>query len=127
MVTSHEDSFRRLAQQLRPVFENSPDGVYIWLDDNNKFCNERLASMFGYSVSEWCATGPFLDSFVDENDQHIYGSNYQRSIAPLASPVSFRFRARRKDGSTFSAETDMIPISWDDHAVAYHFVREVSD
>ena len=24
MVTSHEDSIRELAQQLRPVFENSP-------------------------------------------------------------------------------------------------------
>ena len=116
-----------LAKQFGLVFENSPDGVYVWLDDDNKICNERLASMFGYPVDEWSSTGPFLDSFVDEEYQHIYGSNYHNHVASLASPVTFRFRARRKDGSTFSAETDMIPISWDGNAVAYHFVREISE
>ena len=127
MVKGHPESIQELAQHFGLVFENSPDGVYLWLDDDNKICNERLADMFGYSVGEWCATGPFLDSFVDEGDQHTYGSNYQRCVAPLASPVTFRFRGRRKDGSTFSAETDMIPISWNGNAVAYHFVREVSE
>ena len=127
MVKSHEETIQELARQFGPVLENSPDGVYIWLDDDNKICNERLASMFGYTVNEWRTTGPFLDSFVDEEDQHVYGSNYQRCVAPLAFPATFRFRGRRKDGSTFSAETDMIPISWNGHAVAYHFVREVSE
>ena len=124
---THGQAINELAKQLGPVFENSPDGVYIWLDDDNKVCSERLANMFGYSVDEWSAAGPFLDSFVDEEDQHIYASNYQSRIASLAFPVTFRFRGRRKDGSTFSAETDMIPISWDGHAVAYHFVREISE
>jgi hypothetical protein len=41
--------------------------------------------------------------------------------------VTFRFRARRKDGSTFSAETDMIPISWGRHAIAYHFVHQIAE
>ena len=127
MAMSHQESIQELAHQFGPVLDNSPDGVYIWLDDDNKICNPRLASMFGYTVSEWCAAGSFLDSFVDEDDQHIYASNYQSCIAPLAFPATFRFRGRRKDGSTFSAETDMIPISWNGHAVAYHFVRELSE
>ena len=80
-----------------PMFENSPDGVYIWLDDDNKVCNKRLANIFGYTVDEWRATEPFLESFVDEEDQHTYSSNYQMCVAPLARPVTFRFRGRRKD------------------------------
>jgi hypothetical protein len=39
--------------------------------------------------------------------------------------VTFRFNALRKDGSTFAAETDMVPIAHDGHMVAYHFVREL--
>ena len=127
MVTSHEDSIQQLARELQPVFEDSPDGVYVWLDDDSKFCNERLATMFGYSVSEWNAAKPFLQTFVDEGDQHTYASNYQNCVAALARPVTFRFRGKRKDGTTFSAETDMIPISWSGHAIAYHFVRAIGD
>jgi hypothetical protein len=36
-------------------------------------------------------------------------------------------RGLRKDGSTFSAETDMIPISYRGHPVAYHFVRQLAE
>ena len=67
----------------------------------------------------------FLDTFVDTSDQENYGWNYESHVARLAFPVTFRFRGRRKDGSTFAAETDMIPIAFQGHAVAYHFVRQV--
>ena len=127
MAGEHTQVIEEIVEQFGPVLENSPNGVYIWLDDDNKICNERLARMFGYSVEEWRATGPFLDSFIAEDDQGIYGHNYQSHVAPLAFPVTFRFRGRRKDGTTFNAETDMIPISWAGHAVAYHFVREVAE
>jgi PAS domain-containing protein len=81
--------------------------------------------MFGYTVAEWTAQANFLDSFVDGPDQDAYGWNYQHRVAALAYPVTFRFRARRKDGTTFAAETDMIPVAFRQHAVAYHFVRQV--
>lgn len=126
MVTTHEDLMQNLAEQFRPVFEASPDGVYLWLDETDKLCNERLAALFGYTAAEWSMTAPFLERFVDEDDQQIYAANYQRSVASLTGPTTFRFRGRHKDGSTFPAETDMIPISFGGHAVAYHFVRRVS-
>lgn len=85
----------------------------------------QLAALFGYTVAEWCAVPSFLDMFVDEDDRELYAWNYQHRVAALAFPVTFRFRGRRKDGSTFAAETDMIPIVFAGHAVAYHFVRQV--
>ena len=126
MAGEHTQVIEEIVEQFGPVLENSPDGVYVWLNDDNKICNERLARMFGYTVEEWRATGPFLDSFIAEIDQGTYGHNYQTHVARLAFPVTFRFQGRRKDGTTFSAETDMIPISWAGHAVAYHFVREIA-
>ena len=127
MTTSHTDIIQELQEQYGPVLERSPDGVYLWLDETNKICNERLASMFGYSVKEWCEADPFLETFVAPQDQEMYAWNYQNRVASLAFPVTFRFRGVRKDGSTFAAETDMIPVAWRGHAVAYHFVREIAE
>jgi PAS domain S-box-containing protein len=126
-MTSHVDIMQEIAEQYGPVLENSPDGVYLWLDETSKICNQRLAELFGCTVAEWCATEPFLESFVAPEDRETYAWNYQTHVAPLQYPVTFRFRGLRKDGTTFAAETDMIPVSFQGHAVAYHFVRRVGD
>jgi PAS domain-containing protein len=122
-----EDVIRELDGQFLPVFRGSPDGVYPWLDEAHKACNGRLAGLFGFSVEEWCATQPFLDNFVAEEDRSVFSWNYHHRVAALAFPVTFRFRGLRKDGSTSPAETDMIPISCRGYAVAYHFVRRVAE
>jgi hypothetical protein len=63
---------------------------------------------------------------VAEGDRAVFSWNYHNRVAALAFPATFRFRGLRKDGSTFPAETDMIPISHRGYAVAYHFVRRVA-
>ena len=126
MKDEHTDVIRELAEQFRPVMEQSPDGVYLWLDEAHKACNERLADLFGYTADEWRKAEPFLENFVAEEDRALYSWNYHNRVAALAFPVTFRFRGLRRDSSTFSAETDMIPISCRGHAVAYHFVRQVA-
>jgi PAS domain S-box-containing protein len=128
MKSEHEETaMRELVEQFRTILAQSPDGVYLWLDEAHKACNERLANLFGFTVEEWNATQPFLDNFVAGEDRTLYSWNYHNRVATLAFPVTFRFRGLRKDGSTFAAETDMIPISYRGHAVAYHFVRQVGE
>lgn len=116
-----------LAEHLQPVFKNSPDGVYLYLDDAHKVCNEKLAKLFGYTVSEWCAKQPFQASFVAEQDQQSYCSTFTRHVSTPAFPVTFRFRGKRKDGSTFAAETDMIPLYWHGYPIGYNFVRQLKE
>jgi PAS domain-containing protein len=127
MGSEHALVIQELAAQFGPLFGESTDGVYLWLDDDHKICNDRLASLFGQTVQEWCSAPSFLDSSVADEDRHNFAWNYHHSVANLSHPVTFRFRALRKDGSTFAAETDMIPISHRGHAIAYHFVRQVGD
>ena len=62
-----------------------------------------------------------------EEDRSLFSWNYHNRVAALAFPVTIRFRGLRGDGSSFPAETDMIPISHRGHAVAYHFVRQVGE
>jgi PAS domain S-box-containing protein len=123
----HEQILAEMLQQFGPVFEQSPDGVYLYLDDVHKVCNDRLASMFGLTRQEWASVPNFLGDFVEEDDQELVARNYQDHVAALTHPTQFRFRAKRKDGSTFLAETDMIPISWRGYPIAYHFVRPVAE
>ena len=127
MESEYETVVRELAEQFRPIMKQSPDGVYLWLDEAHKTCNERLANLFGYTVEEWCATEPFLENFVAEEDRKVFSWNYHNRVAALAFPVTFGFRGLRKDGSVFAAETDMIPLSYQGHAVAYHFVRQIAE
>ena len=121
----HEQVLSELLKQFMPVFLNSPDGVYLYLDDNHKVCNKRMADMFGMTVEEWSKAPNFLEEFVAPQDREMIASNYQRHVGALTRPVTLRFNAVRKNGETFTAETEMIPISWNGHPIAYHFVREI--
>jgi len=121
----HEHVLSGILEQLAPVFFHSPDGVYLYLDDNHKVCNARMAEMFGVTVDEWRRTPNFLESFVAPEDRELVALNFQNHIAGLTRPVTFRFKGIRKNGDTFIAETEMIPISWNGYPIAYHFVREI--
>ncbi len=125
MTMSHEQAIAELGEHLRPVFEQSSDGVYIWLDEGNKRCNAKLATMFGYTVEEWEAVEDFAHTFVADRDRGLYVWNYQNRVGGLEFPATFRFRGVRKDGSSFEAETDMIPLTYGGHSIAYHFIRSV--
>jgi PAS domain S-box-containing protein len=125
MTISHKQAIDELREHLRPVFDNSPDGVYVWLDEQNKTCNDKLAKLFGYSIEEWEAVDDFAGTFLADDRGH-YVWEYQTKVLNLQFPTTFRFKGRRKDGSTFDAQTDMVPLSYGGHAVAYHFVREVT-
>lgn len=122
-----DQAIAELAEQLRPLLDESPDGVYLWLDESHKVCNARMAALHGMTVEEWCRAEPFLESFIAEADREQYAWNYHNRVRALAFPVTFRFHGRRKDGTTFAAETDMIPLTYREHVVAYHFVRAIGD
>jgi PAS domain S-box-containing protein len=121
----HEQVLNELLKQFTPVFLHSPDGVYLYLDDNHKVCNKRMADLFGMTVEEWSKTPNFLEGFVATQDREMIATNFQGHVGALTRPVTFRFNAIRKNGETFIAETEMIPISWNGYPIAYHFVREV--
>jgi PAS domain-containing protein len=122
----HDVATKELAEHLHPVFDASPDGVYVWLDEEHWACNARFAGLFGYDgPDELNDTPRLLQRIVHEDDQELFSWHYWNRVQPLAFPATFRFRGVRKDGSTMQAETDMIPLAYGGHTFAYHFVRVV--
>jgi PAS domain S-box-containing protein len=125
-TVAHEVATKELAEHLQPLFDASPDGVYVWLDEEHWICNRRLAELFGYdSPDELNDTPNFLQRMVHGDDQQHFSWNYWNRVQALAFPATFRFHGTRKDGSVFQAETDMIPFTYGGHTFAYHFVRTV--
>lgn len=122
---AHEEVLPQLVGHLRPIFESSPDGVYVWLDEHHWACNENLARLFGYTAAELENTPNFLQRFVHEDDQGTVSWNYWNRVQQQAFPVTFRFRGVHRDGSIVPMETEMIPLAYGGHTIAYHFVRRV--
>ena len=121
----HVKILKELAEQFQPLFENSPEGIYLYIDEVHKICNERFAKMFGLTVKEWEAMEGFVNKHAADEDVELVVGNYHEHIHQKLTPARFRFKAVRKNGSTFNAETDMIPFPWRGEMLAFHFVREI--
>ena len=121
----HVTILKELSEQFQPLFQESPDGIYIYIDEVHKICSERFARMFGLTVADWQAMEGFVNKHAAQADQELIINNYNQHIHQKLTPVRFRFKALRKDGSAFQAEVDMIPFPWRGEMLALHFVREV--
>jgi PAS domain S-box-containing protein len=122
----HDQLISEIAAHFEPVLDDSPDGVYLWLDQHNIICNDQLAKLLGYATAEECSAEFSLESMVaTQPERERFIQLYEEHVANLTRPATFHFTAKRKDGSIFQAETDMIPFTYAGHTVAYHFVRAV--
>ena len=121
----HVKVLREIAAQFGPLFERCPDGIYVYIDDVHKICNEKLAKLHGTTVDAWERCESIVDTYVQPEDRNVVVNHYTQTIQGLGSPVRFQYRAKRQNGSVFTVETDMIPITWGGNSIALHFVREV--
>ena len=127
MVSEHEhvQILPELKEQFTPLFQNSQEGIYLYLDEVHKICSEKFASMFGLTVKEWEEMEGFVNKHAVEKDQELIINNYHSHIHQTLTPTRFQFTGVRKDGSKFKVETDMIPFPWRGEVLALHFFREV--
>jgi PAS domain S-box-containing protein len=124
----HEEWLAGIASQLAPIFDNSEEGVYVYLDDRHKICNERLAKMWGYaSAAEWAAAPDFLETFVaTQPDRVQVSTNYHQHVHRELTAYQLQFTAKRKDGRSVRVETQTVPFAYDGQLFAYAFVRPLT-
>ena len=122
---NHEDLISGLVEQQKEIFNSSDQAMYIFLDDNNRACNEKFAKLLGYSsADEWRKTdtkGAFPTVFVDEKSQHALVSTYQKAMTKMvASKVNITWK--KKSGGTVDTTVILVPIAYQGHPFALHFV-----
>ena len=125
----HEEWLAAIASQLAPIVDNSREGVYVYLDDRHKICNDRLAKMWGYrSAAEWAATPDFLETFVaGQPDRVQVSTTYHKHVHRELTAYRLRYTVKRKDGRKIRVESQTVPFAYDGQLFAYAFVREVAE
>lgn len=121
---SHGDLLGELASQLQPLLDSSDQAIYIYMDDENKVCNEKFASLLGYdSPEEWAdVRDPFPMVFVDESSQDELIGAFQKGMQNMAAST-FNVRWKKKSGGTADSTVILVPISYEGHLFALHFVE----
>lgn len=109
---------------LAPVLDNSPQAIYVYLDDVHKICNQKFADLLGYeSIQDWVDNqAPVSDVLESDQDKIIeaYGKasrNFEASQV-LVSVVA-------KDGSKKKVNVLMVPLSYRDEVFVLHFIEAV--
>ncbi len=119
----HEHLVKELAEMLKPVFENSPQAIYLYLDDEHKTCNQKFADMLGYSsIDEWIANPTPVSDVSEEDRDKVINAYGDASESFKASQVLAKFV--KKDGSQSQSEIIMVPIPYKNEVFVLHLITE---
>ncbi len=121
----HLELIKSYAEEQKEIFDSSEQAVYAFLDDDNRVCNERFAKLLGYSsADEWMSTetnGEFPSVFVDEKSHETLVDTYQKTMESMvASTVKITWK--KKDSGTVETSVVFVPVVYQGHLVALHFV-----
>lgn len=120
---SHEALLDNLYSQLKPIFDYSEQGIYIYMDDENKICNEKFAKMLGYSsAKEWSQVKEsFPMVFVEEKSRDKLISTYAKAMEKMVGS-SIDIVWMKKDKKSISTSVILVPLVYENHGFALHFV-----
>jgi hypothetical protein len=120
----HEELVEGFYNQLKKIFVSSKQAVYLYLDDNHKVCNKKFAEMQGFSSrEEWAKVENPLDVGVDKTSQDAMVSAYRDAMEKLIGS-KIDVKLKKKGGSTFNASVIMVPVAYQGHMFALHFISE---
>ena len=117
----HEELIAGITKEFKSVLDDSPQGIYIYLDDEHKVCNSKFAAMLGYgSAKEWDEIDAPLADVVEE-DQGVVVKAYGAASEQLrASHAEVRFK-NVKTGRIAKASMIMVPVAFQGHTFVLHF------
>jgi hypothetical protein len=119
----HIHLVKELANQLGPVFTNSEQAIYLYLDDTHKICNQKFADMLEYkSIDEWVSNETPVDDVSEADQPKVIQAYRQASEHFNASTVSAT--VVRKNGTQLKTKVIMVPITYKDEVFVLHFISE---
>ena len=125
MPRDHERIIENAKKQFAVILKESKQGIYMYLDDTHKLCNEKFASMLGYnSAKEWSKVEkPFTEAFVEAKSQRTLVSAYQEAMnSKTGSCIDITWK--RKTGGNANTQVILVPVSIEGHLLALHFITK---
>lgn len=121
--THHENLIKGITAQFKEILENSNQGIYIYLDDSHKVCNKNFSSLLGYKTPlEWAKNKEsFTDLFVEDDSAERLVTAYRNSMEKnIGSQIKVTWK--KKTGGTVKTDVILVPIAFEGHLFALHFV-----
>ncbi len=122
---SHAKMMESVFSHVRKMFAQSDQAMYVYLDDLNKICNQKFATLLGYqSPEEWAnLQEPFTSAFVDPKSQETLVTAYQNAMEKLmGSCIDIEWKKR--SGKPVKTQVILVPFVFEDHLLALHFISE---
>ena len=122
--THHEGLVNGFYNQLKQIFDESPQAIYLYLDDNHKVCNKNFASLLGYtSPEEWAKIENPLEENVDKSSQDAVVSAYfNASEKMIGSQMDVRLRTTT--GNVLDASVIVVPVAYMNHMFALYILSK---
>jgi PAS domain-containing protein len=118
----HETLIAGISEQMKSILDSSQQGIYIYLDNIHKVCNRKFATLLGYSSpEEWAKVEDAFEVFVDRGSQETLASAYNRAMEKFI-PANIKVTWKKKTGGTVDTTVVLVPIAYDDHLFALHFI-----
>lgn len=118
----HEHLIKEVAELYRPILENSPQAIYIYLDDAHKICNQKFADLLGYeSVNEWVENETPISDIIHTDQESVieaYGKAVENMSGSFISAT-----AATKSGSEIDLDIIMVPFTYKNEVFAIHFIN----
>lgn len=117
----HEHLIKEITELFEPILSDSPQAIYIYLDNSHKICNQNFIEVLEYeSIEEWVKNeNPVGD--VTEADQNSVIDAYERASENMeASFLSAIWTT--KGGSEVETDIIMTPFSYKGEVFVIHFI-----
>ena len=112
-------------KEQKQIFDSSSQAVYAFLDDDCRVCNQKFASLLGYSSpDEWFKVnvhGAFPAHFVDDRSQLTLVTAFQNAMEKMTGST-IKVTWKKKSGGTVDTTVILVPVMHGDHPFALHFV-----
>ena len=112
---------------MKPILDASEQPIFIYLDDNHKACNNRLATMLGFkSPQEWASVSGFLEVYVAEKSRETLSTAYWNSVNKMmASTIQLTWM--KKTGETVDSTMILVPMFFNGHMFSVHYVTSTTN
>ena len=123
----HGRALEELHSQLKAIFSNSNQGIYLYHDDTHRVCNKRYASLLGYgSPPEWARLrGGLLERTVAKKSQSSLISAYREAVEHYVGST-IKVVWKKKAGGEVETQVTLVPVTHRGHTFALHFISPSS-
>jgi PAS domain S-box-containing protein len=117
----HEHLIKEVSEIFEPILSDSPQAIYIYLDDTHKICNQNFSDLLGYdSIEDWVKTESPIEDVVSSDQNSVIEAYGKASENLEASFLSANVKT--KGGSEIEVEIIMTPFTYKGEVFVIHYI-----